>query len=66
MAEIMKGAVSRTAAKVGPIVHLTVDGLKALCGAPVGHVVSYREFSDRPCSCCIANRLSPSGDEESR
>jgi len=57
MSEALKSALSRTAAKVGPVVHLTTDNLTTLCGTPVGAIVAYRAFSDRPCSCCVKKRL---------
>lgn len=41
-----------------PKVHLFQRGSETTwCGIPIGNIVDYKEFSERPCSCCIAERL---------
>ena len=41
-----------------PKVHLFRRGdEKTWCGIPIGNVVDYREFSENPCGCCIAEKL---------
>ncbi len=39
-------------------IHLTIDRKSTLCGTPVGNPVSWKAFSENPCKCCVAKRMT--------